>query len=117
VEFEPMDEMNEMDEFEREVRQALERRPAPPGLKRKVMDQRSRLRTQRIRNHMVIWQRLAASVVLAGVLCGGLAWHEREEKRKGEAARQEVLTALRITGRALNEMKTQLAGKRRSDQE
>ena len=105
------------DDFERELRQAFERRPAPPGLKRKVMDRRSRQRTQRTRNRTILWQRLAASVVLAGVLCGGLAWHEREEKRKGEAARQEVLTALRITGRALNEMKTQLAAKRRGDQE
>jgi hypothetical protein len=39
---EPMEPMNQMDEFEREVRQALERRPAPPGLKRKLMDRRSR---------------------------------------------------------------------------
>jgi hypothetical protein len=104
-----------MDDFERELRQALERRPAPPGLKRKLMEQRSRLRTQRIRNHTVIWQRLAASIVLAGVLCGGLVWREREEQRKGEAAREQVLTALRITGHALNQMKTQLAGHGHAD--
>jgi hypothetical protein len=98
-----------MDEFERELHQALERRPAPPGLKRKVMDARSRIRTQRVRNQTVIWQRLAACVVLAGVLCGGFAWHEREEQRKGEAAKREVMTALRITGHALNQVKEQLA--------
>ncbi len=114
MEFEPV---NEMDEFEQEVRQALERRPAPPGLKRKVMEQRSRRRTQRIRNHAVIWQRLAACVLLAAVILGGLMWREREERRKGEAARQEVMTALRITGRALNEMKTQLEAKHHDDQE
>jgi hypothetical protein len=117
VEFEPMEPMNQMDEFEREVKQALERRPAPPGLKRKLMDRRSLRRTEHRRSHTVIWQRLAASVVLAAVLCGGWMWHEREEKRKGEAARQEVLTALRITGRALNEMKTQLAAKHSGDEE
>lgn len=114
MEFDPT---NEMDQFEQEVHQALERRPAPPGLKRKVMDRRSLRRTEHRRSHTVIWQRLAASVVLAGVLYGGLLWHERDEKRKGEAARQQVLTALRITGRALNEMKTQLAAKHRSDEE
>ena len=101
--------MEPMDEFERELHQALERRPAPPGLKRKVMDARSRIRTQRVRNQTVIWQRLAACVVLAGVLCGGFAWHEREEQRKGEAAKREVMTALRITGHALNQVKEQLA--------
>ena len=102
-------ELEPMDEFERELHQALERRPAPPGLKRKVMDARSRIRTQRVRNQTVIWQRLAACVVLAGVLCGGFAWHEREEQRKGEAAKREVMTALRITGHALNQVKEQLA--------
>ena len=56
-------ELEPMDEFERELQQALERRPAPPGLKRKVMEARSRIRTQRIRSQTVIWQRLAASVV------------------------------------------------------
>ncbi|MGA9667785.1 MAG: hypothetical protein WBQ94_01175 [Terracidiphilus sp.] len=114
MEFDPT---NEMDQFEQEVHQALERRPAPPGLKRKVMDRRSQRRTEHRRSHIVIWQRLAASLLLVAVLCGGFLWREREEKRKGEAARQQVLTALRITGRALNEMKTQLAAKHRSDEE
>lgn len=102
-------ELEPMDEFERELQQALERRPAPPGLKRKVMEARSRIRTQRIRSQTVIWQRLAASVVLAGVLCGGYVWHERDEQRKGEAAKREVMTALRITGHALNQVREQLA--------
>jgi hypothetical protein len=65
---------------------------------------------------------LAASVLLASVLTGGFMWHERQEQRKGEAAREQVFTALRITGRALNTVKTQLAGhghanQNRTDQE
>lgn len=106
-----------IDKFEQELQQALERRPAPPGLKRKVMAERGRLRTERIRSRTVIWQRLAASVALAAVAGGGLAWREREQERKGEEARRQVMIALRITGHALSQMKTQLAGHHRTDGE
>jgi len=98
-----------MDELEEELRQALERRPAPPSLKRRLMERRSRQHTERLRQRTALWQRLAACVVLAGVLGGGFAWRDRAERRKGEAAREQVLTALRITGHALDEMKSQLA--------
>jgi len=111
VEFEPND------DFELELRQAFERRPAPPGLKRKLMDQRSRRRTQRLNSHTILWQRLAAVIVLTAVLGGGIEWRNREERRKGEAARQQVLTALRITSRALNQMNTQLAAHHPAAQE
>ena len=102
-----------IDDFERELQQALERRPAPPGLKRKVMNVRSHARTQRIRDHRVMWQRLAASVLLAGVLAGGVTWRNHEERRKGEEVRRQVMTALRITSHALDQMKTQLAAQDR----
>jgi len=105
-----------IDEFERELRQALERRPAPPGLKRKVMAERSRLHRERQRSRTVIW-RLAASLALAAVVGGGFAWREREEERKGEEARRQVMLALRITGHALNQMKTQLAAHHRANGE
>ena len=103
----------ERDHFERELTQALERRPAPPSLKRKVMEQR----TERLRIRRVVWERLAACLVLAGVLGGAYTWHDREEQRKGNAAREQVMTALRITNRALNQVKTQLAEHDRDRQE
>jgi hypothetical protein len=43
------------------------------------------------------------------VLGGGVALRQRDEQRRGEAVRQQVLTALRITNHALNQMNTQLA--------
>jgi hypothetical protein len=46
-----------------------------------------------------------------------LAWRKQEERRKGEAARLQVLTALRITGHALNHMNKQLAEHDRANQE
>ena len=108
MDFEPME------DFEDELRHAFERRPAPPGLKRRLMDRR---RAQRLRRPAVTWQRLAASIVLAAVLGGGVVWRNVEERRRGEAARQQVLTALRITGRALNQMNTRLAAHGRAAQE
>jgi hypothetical protein len=111
-----MDEF-EREHFERELKQALERRPAPPSLKRKLMERRSRQRTERLHIHTMWWQRLAASLLMVAALCGGFAWRNREEQRKGEEARRQVLTALRITNHALNQMKTQLAEHDRDRQE
>lgn len=107
-----------MDDFEQELRQAMERRPAPPRLKRKVMEQRSRRQTQRLWSRTILWQRLAAGLVLAALLAGGVTWRNYETRREGEAAREQVLTALRITSHALNTVNTQLAAThRRADTE
>ena len=95
-----------MEEFEQELRQAFERRPAPPSLKRKLMEKR---RAQRRPRPAVVWQ-LAAVLALAAVLGGAMEWrHQEEERRKGEAAREQVLTALRITSHALDQVNTRLA--------
>jgi hypothetical protein len=108
VEFEPIE------DFERELRQAFERRPAPPGLKRKLMQKRS---AQVPRHLSVIWQRLAASIVLIAALAGGIVLRQQEEQRKDEAARQQVMKALRITAHALNQMNAQLAAHGRAAEE
>jgi hypothetical protein len=105
-------EFEAMEEFERELRQALERRPAPPGLKRRLMEKR-RARQP----HSTVWLRLAASIALAAVLGGAAEWRHQEERRKGEEARRQVLTALRITNHALNQMNAQLAAHSRNAQE
>jgi hypothetical protein len=101
--------------FETELQQAFLRRPAPPGLKRRIMDQRARRRTAQSHHRIVLWQRLAACFVLAAALGGALTWRHVEEQRKGEAARDQVLTALRITSRALNQVQAQLAARHRDE--
>jgi macrodomain Ter protein organizer (MatP/YcbG family) len=105
VEHEPFD------DFEIELRQALERRPAPPSLKRRLLAQRAAsARPKAVRRSFIVWQRLAASIVLVAALGSGFAWrHHVEEQRKGEEARQQVLTALRITSHALDHAQAQLA--------
>jgi len=99
-----------MDDFEKELQQALERRPAPPNLKRRIMERRGIVTMQRRRSNWLLWQRVAAGLLLAAMLGGAMEWKVRreEEQRQGEEARRQVMTALRITGHALNEMNAQL---------
>ena len=107
-----------MDEFEKELRQALERRPAPPSLKRRILERRGLLTIERRHNHWLVWQRMAAGLLLAAALGGAMTWnlHREEEKRHGEEARRQVMIALRITGHALNEVNEQLSRNRNSDE-
>ena len=105
-----------MNEFEKELRQALEPRPAPPSLKRNLLQRRTALRSQRSRFRVVWWRRLAVAAALAGVLAGVLVWRHAEEQRRGEEVRNEVMTALRITSRALNQMQSQLQAHNRDAQ-
>jgi hypothetical protein len=51
------------------------------------------------------------------VLGGGVVLHQREEQRRGEAACQQVMTALRITNHAFEHMNKQLAAHHRVSQE
>jgi uncharacterized membrane protein YidH (DUF202 family) len=99
-----------MDDFEKELQQALERRPAPPSLKRKVMERRGLLSIERRHSYWLAWQRVAAGLLVAAVLGGAMEWQLRrtEERQRGEEARRQVLIALRITGHALNEVNAQL---------
>ena len=100
------------EDFENELRDSLKREPAPASLKRKVMERRQN-RTQlhlsrssaRQRSRMIWFERIAASLVLAG---GAVVGHYAIERRKGEEAKQQVFTALRVTNHALQVMNAQL---------
>lgn len=102
-------------ELERDLRQAFERTPAPPSLKGRILAARTQRRKERLQHRMVVWQRLAAAVVLMAVVAGGVAWRQARERRKGEEARRQVFTALRITQRALNQVSAQLDARSRAD--
>ena len=119
-------EIDPMGEFERELRQAFERRPAPPGLKRRLRERgllkeplsdgrRKEVRsTAKIEKPLISWRLLAACAALVAVLAGGVEWRHVEQVRKAEAAREQVLTALRITSQALVRMNTRLAAHHRA---
>jgi len=119
VAIEPEDRLE--DEFERELRQAFARRPAPPSLKRRLMERgvlkmKHPVKMERsfVASH---WQRLAASVALTAALAGGIEWHMLDQRRKEEAAREQVFLALRITSHALNQMNARLAAHHRGGQD
>lgn len=104
-----------MDDFEKELRQALQRRPAPPGLKAKILQRRGLRMIERRHSVVLMWRRLAAGLVLVALLGGAATWQMRtvEQRRKGEEARRQVMIALRITGRALKEMNERLTARDR----
>lgn len=99
------------DAFERELKQALERRPAPPGLKARILAARWQRRKDTRHSHSVLWMRLAASLLIVVLIGGAIRWNFQrlEERRRGELARQQVLTALRITNHALNLVQQRLS--------
>ena len=111
------------DNFECELRDSLKREPAPASLKRKVMEGRQN-RAQlhltrssaRQRSRMIWFERIAASLVLAGVAGGAMVGHYAIERRKGEEAKQQVFTALRVTNHAFEVMNQQLQRRDKSSQ-
>ena len=105
----------ELDDFEKELKLALERRPAPPSLKQRVMQRRTERQAPQT---SVIWMRLAAALLIVLMLGGGLRWdlQQREERRQGEEARRQVMIALRITGKALNQVNTRLVAHNRGEE-
>jgi len=106
VEPEEMD-LAPMDDFERELRVAFVRRPAPPDLKGKIVGRRWQ-RASRSHRRMIWLERIAASLILAAVAGGAAFWRHESEKRRAEDAKQQVMTALRIAGDALDEVNAQL---------
>jgi hypothetical protein len=107
--------MPEMDPFESKLLEVFLRRPAPPRLKQRILDERARLGRERRHRRVVFWQRLAAGFALAAALGGGITWRHAEEARRGALARQEVLTALRVTNQTLERIRAQLSARDRDD--
>ena len=105
------------DRFELELKEALERLPAPPGLKTRIMAARRERQQIKRHWHSLMWMRLAAALLIVAVIGGAFAWnHERiEERRRGEAARQQVMTALRITNHALELVQQRLTARNRGN--
>jgi hypothetical protein len=107
-------ESREMADFERMLRESMQRREAPLGLKQRVV---ARARPRRRSEQRPWWkvhlvQRIAASLVLAAVV-GGFAVYQQEEKRaeeqrKGEQAKEQVMTAFRITSKTLGRVNERL---------
>ena len=98
-----------IDDFERDLRSALRRRPAPPAFKEAVLRRRQSIIPV---TPAFLWQRLAASVLLAAAVSSLLTWnHIAQERRRGEEAQRQLVIALRITHHALNDVQARLAAR------
>ena len=101
----------ELAEFERKLRVAMQHREAPLGMKQRVLA-RARERRQTQRGRFWMLQRIAASAVLAAVVGGFAAYRHNEERvaeqKRGEEAREQVMTALRITSKTLGRVNERL---------
>jgi hypothetical protein len=80
--------------LEHELKRALRRESPPAGFAGRVLE---RIEAEQTRRRPVWWRAAAASVTL-GLLLGGYATHRVVEHRRGEAAKEQVLTAMRIAG-------------------
>ena len=62
------------------------------------------------RNSRPVWWRAAAASVTLAVLLGGYATHRVVEHRRGERAKEQVLTAMRIAGEKVRYAQQEVRG-------
>lgn len=102
-----------MNPFEDELREALRRKEAPPALAGRVARAVARPRREWFRAPFFRW---AAAAACCLALLAGLEAHRRNERRaRGEAAKAQLMLAVRIAGSKLHLAKTKVeeAGERR----
>lgn len=82
--------------LEKELQNALQREAAPESIRGTVM---WRIAAEERRRRRTLYARLAASFVFVTLIgfAGARYATERTEQREGEAAKQQVLLAMRIT--------------------
>jgi hypothetical protein len=92
-----------MDDLERELRAALERRDPSPFFEGKVVAAARRAESGRRSAWRTRW---TAALATAAMLVAGVVWqHQRElERARGEAAKAQLMLALRITSAKLQEI-------------
>jgi hypothetical protein len=99
------------DEFEKELRNHLQARSAPPGFADRVM---ARVPAKKPRPawqspfRQTLWRWAAVAAVLAVTVFGGIE-HDRQQRIAGERAREQVLLALRITGSTLHQVQDKVS--------
>lgn len=97
--------------LENDLKRALRRESPAPGFAGRVLQ---RIETQSVetgetRKRPVWWRAAAASITLAALL-GGYATHKVVEHRRGERAKEQVLTAMRIAGQKVRYAQQEVRG-------
>lgn len=84
--------------FESELHDALRRKAAPDGFTDKVMNA---IEGHQVRPRRV--PRIAAAAAALVIVLGGWTIHRVEERREGQRAKAQLMTALRLTSKKLQE--------------
>jgi len=106
-----VDKMNDKvnDDIEKALQSALRREPAPDGLSARVLREARAYQPPPApwwRLPMVRWA--AVGVAAAACVVGAFSEHARQQQIRGQAARQQVLLALHITGSKLRIVQDQV---------
>jgi anti-sigma-K factor RskA len=95
-----------MTPFEEELKKALARREPGEEFARQVLARVEASRAVRARPSVwghAWWRFASAAVLLVVALISGLAYRQHERVAKGEAAKNQLLLAMRITGSQLRQ--------------
>ena len=97
-----------MDELESRLRKSLERVEPRAGFADRVMAKLEAPVREMPRRGAWIAPRWAAAAGLAVVLAGGSFYHQQQERARAEAARDQLLLALQITGKQFDHLRKQV---------
>lgn len=96
------------DAFEKSLKEALRREPAPEEFAERILSHTAVARTdvrRWRRPRILIWAAAAIALVTLSI---GLAEYRQEQRIRGERARQELLLALHIAGSKLHVVQSHL---------
>jgi len=82
-----------MNHFEPDLREALKHREPPTGFADRVLE-----RARASERHAKSWLWVAAAALILAMAGGGLFLQQRQRQIENEAAKEQLMVALRITG-------------------
>lgn len=102
-----------MTPFEEQLRQAMARREPRPDFTKQVLERAEGEGRRKRRSGTLEWfraWRLAAAAAALLAVSGGVLYQQRERAARGEAAKQQLLMAVRIAGMKLHQVHRRVLG-------
>ena len=93
-----------MSQFERDLRESLQRRDPPADFAAKVL---ARTREPETRS-ILSWRWLAAAALMILTIGGTMVIREQQRQAESQKAKEQLMVALRITGSKLVEVQARL---------
>jgi type VI protein secretion system component VasF len=96
--------------LEDDLKRALRRQSPPAGFAGRVLQRIEQEEAGGRRTRRPVWWRAAAASVTLAAILGGYATHRVAEHRRGEHAKEQVLTAMRIAGEKVRYAQQEVRG-------